>query len=185
MANGKRRTRSAMAFNRDKFKRLVHYVIWRAGNRDWFGAVKLNKVLWFSDTESFAHAGASITGATYTRQQFGPVPKAIMPIREELAREGAIRIMREGRLERLTALTKPDMQPFSPAEMAIVEWWIEHIATYETAQTISAKSHDYAWQIASLGETLPMTASLATRLRQPNADEMEWAKETAAKLGLT
>ena len=108
-----------------------------------------------------------------------------MPIREELAREGAIRIVREGKLERLTALTKPDMQPFARSEMAIVEWWIEHIATYETAQTISAQSHDYAWQIASLGETLPMTASLATRLRQPNADEMEWAKETAAKLGLT
>jgi Protein of unknown function (DUF4065) len=173
-----------MAFNREKFKQLVHYVIWRAGQRDWFGAVKLNKVLWFSDTETFAHLGEPITGATYTRQQFGPVPKAIMPIRSELVREGKIEISREGRLERLTALTKPDMQSFTSLEMAIIDWWIEHIATYETAQTISAKSHDYAWQIASLGETLPMTASLAIRLRPPNADEMDWAKRTAAELGL-
>lgn len=174
---------SAM-FDREKFKRLVHYVIWRAGNRDWFGAVKLNKVLWFSDTEAFAHAGQSITGASYTRQQFGPVPKAIMPIRDELVREGTIRVERVGRLDRLTPLSKPDMQSFSQTEMAIVDYWIDHIATYETAGTISAKSHDYAWQIAKLGEPLPMTASLAVRLRQPNDEEMDWAKGTAAKLGL-
>ena len=173
-----------MAFNRDKFKRLVHYVIWRVGKRDWFGAVKLNKVLWFSDTEAFAHTGTSITGATYTRQQFGPAPKAIMPIRKELEQDGAIHVARRGKLERLTALTKPDMQPFTLSEMAIIDWWIEHIATYETAQSISTKSHDYAWQIASLGEIIPMTASLAVRIRAPKDDELEWAKKTATKLGL-
>ena len=68
--------------------------------------------------------------------------------------------------------------------MAIVEWWIEHIAAYETATSISAKSHDFAWQIAKLGETLPMTASLAVRIRAPNAEEMDWARASAAKLGL-
>jgi hypothetical protein len=174
-----------MAFERDKFKKLVHYVIWRAGKRDWFGAVKLNKVLWFADTEAFAHTGKSITGAAYTRQQFGPVPKPIMPIRAELEREGTIRVAREGKLERLTPLVKPDLGSlFTTAEMAIVEYWIEHIATYETATSISAKSHDYAWQIASMGEPLPMTASLAVRLREPKSAEIAWAKETATKLGL-
>lgn len=171
-------------FDRDKFKRLVHYVIWRAGNREWFGAVKLNKVLWFSDTEAFAHTGKPITGAAYTRQQFGPVPKPIMPVREELVREGTIQVARVGKLDRLTPLTKPDMAPFTSAEMAIVNYWIEHIATYETAGSISAKSHDYAWQIAKLGESLPMTASLAVRIRAPQGAELEWAKDTAAKLGL-
>ena len=173
-----------MAFNREKFKRLVHYVVWRAGEREWFGAVKLNKVLWFSDTEAFAHTGSPITGATYTRQQFGPVPKAIMPIREELEREGVIRVAREGKLDRFTSLAKPDMGLFSTSEMAIIDYWIEHIATYETAQSISAKSHDYAWQIASLGEELPMAASLAVRIRTPNKTETDWAKETATRLGL-
>lgn len=178
--------KTSMAFEREKFKTLVHYVIWRAGNRDWFGAVKLNKVLWFSDTEAFAHTGKSITGATYTRQQFGPVPKPIMPIRSELEREGAIAVARVKKLDRMTPLKKPEglRSLFTDAELAIVDYWIEHIATYETAGTISAKSHDYAWQIASLGETLPMTASLAVRIRAPHGEEMDWAKETATKLGL-
>ena len=173
-----------MTFDRDKFKRLVHYVIWRAGKRDWFGAVKLNKVLWFSDTRAFALTGKSITGATYTRHQFGPVPKAIMPVRAELEREGTVRFWKQGRTERASAEASPDMTPFTSNEMAIVDYWIEHIATYETANSISEKSHDYTWQIATMGEELPMVATFATRVREPTPDEMRWGKEIAAKLGL-
>ena len=173
-----------MDFDREKFKRLVHYVIWRAGKRDWFGAVKLNKVLWFSDTEAFALTGKPITGARYIREKYGPVPKAIMPVRSELEREGIIRVWREGKVERAIANTGPDMQPFASSEMAIVNWWIDHIATYETAASISEKSHDYTWQIAAMGEELPMTATFARRIREPTKDEMRLGKETAAKLGL-
>jgi hypothetical protein len=175
---------TGMAFDRLKFKRLVHYVIWKAGKRDWFGATKLNKVLWFSDTQAFGLMGKPITGATYIREKYGPVPKAMMPVRTELQREGAIRVVREDKLERVTALTKPDMQPFTFDEMAIVDWWIEHIATYETATSISAKSHDYTWQIAEMGEALPMVATFATRIRNPTEDEIRWGKEAVAKLGL-
>jgi hypothetical protein len=80
-----RGSKRTMVFDRDKFKRLVHYIIWKAGKRDWFGATKLNKVLWFSDTRAYALTGAPITGATYVREQWGPVPKAIMPVRIRIA----------------------------------------------------------------------------------------------------
>jgi hypothetical protein len=173
-----------MAFNREKFKRLVHYVIWKAGRRDWFGAIKLNKVLWFSDTEAFAHTGEPITGAKYVREKFGPVPKAIMPVRAELEREGAITVRREGRVEKAVANRAPDMQSFSSSEIAIVDWWIDHIATYETAESISQKSHDYTWQIAAMGEELPMVTTFARRIRAPTEEEMRLARGTAAKLGL-
>ena len=173
-----------MAFQRDKFKRLVHYVIWRAGKRDWFGAVKLNKVLWFSETKCFALTGKSITGACYIREKWGPVPKAIMPVRGELEREGAIRVWKQGNTERATASASPDMSSFTRDEMAIVDWWVEHIATYETAGSISEKSHDYTWSIAEMGEELPMVATFATRIREPNNEELAWGKEIAARLGL-
>lgn len=66
-----------MTFKREKFKRLVHYIIWKAGKRDWFGAVKLNKVLWFSDTEAFAHTGEPITGAKYIPGEIWACPKGL------------------------------------------------------------------------------------------------------------
>jgi hypothetical protein len=107
-----------------------------------------------------------------------------MPVRAELEREGAIRVWREGRVEKAVADRAPDMQPFSLSEIAIVDWWIDHIATYETAESISQKSHDYTWQIAAMGEELPMVATFARRIRAPSEEETRLAKETAAKLGL-
>lgn len=179
-----RRVGRQQVFDRDKFKRLVQYVAWKVGKRDWFGATKLNKVLWFSDTQSFALTGKPITGAAYIREKHGPVPKAMMPVRAELQREGLIKVSREDRLERVTAMMAPDMQPFTSSELAIVDWWAEHIADQHTAASISERSHDYTWQIAVMGEEIPMVASLATRIREPNDEEMRWGREAAAKLGL-
>jgi hypothetical protein len=162
-----------MQFDKAKFKLLVRYIAWKAGGRDWFGATKLNKVLWFSDARSFILSGQSITGATYIRQKYGPVPRQIMPIRTELEREGYIRIFEEGNLVRLTADAKPDMSAFTKDELQTIDYWIEHIDKEHTAGTISDASHDYAWDIAKMGEELPFYAILANRIRDPSDQESE------------
>jgi Protein of unknown function (DUF4065) len=162
-----------MQFDKAKFKLLVRYIAWKAGRRDWFGATKLNKVLWFSDARSFILSGQSITGATYIRQKYGPVPHQIMPIRAELEREGYIRIFEEGSLVRLTADAKPDMSAFTKDELQTIDYWIEHIDKEHTAGTISDASHDYAWDIAKMGEELPFYAILANRIRDPSDQESE------------
>jgi hypothetical protein len=79
-----------VVFDREKFKSLVHYIIARAGNKPGFGATKLNKVLWFADARLFMLRGKPITGAAYIREKWGPVPQQIMPVRDELVREGHI-----------------------------------------------------------------------------------------------
>ena len=79
-----------MQFDREKFKALVLYVIWRTGDVRNFGATKLNKVLWFSDARTFEAMGMPVTGETYIRRQYGPVPQHINEILDELAREGQI-----------------------------------------------------------------------------------------------
>src|SRR5690348_12825297 len=145
--------RSRFAFNREKFKRLVHYVIWRAGDQGGFGAVKLNKVLWFSDARIFMQRGKPITGAAYIREKWGPVPKPMMPIREELVREGAIKVWSDRHCDypstRFKAVRGPaDLTIFGAEEIATVDWWIEHIDKDHTASSASEESHDYAWEIA-------------------------------------
>ena len=73
-----------MDFDRDKFKALVLYVIWAAGERSDFGSTKLNKVLWFSEARAYEAFGRPIAGETYVRQKFGPVPQHLLEVREEL-----------------------------------------------------------------------------------------------------
>ena len=178
-----------MQFDRSKFKALVHYIIWKAGAKPAFGATKLNKVLWFSDAKAFVLRGTSITGAKYIREKYGPVPHQIMPVRFELEREGLIDIRSERYYDRNTtrfrSISAPDLSAFDRAEMQIVDYWIQHIADDHTAGSISDESHDYAWEIAKLGEEIPLYAFLATRMRPSAGKELDWAKQEAKRLGLT
>ena len=53
-----------------------------------------------------------------------------------------------------------------------------------TAASASEDSHGYAWEIATMGEELPMEAALVERGREPEGDELEQAKQRARELGL-
>jgi hypothetical protein len=101
-----------MQFDRGKFKSLVHYVIARAGDRDGFGAVKLYKVLWFSDARAYMLTGNPITGETYIREKYGPLPVHALGVLEELSLDGIIRIWDDvhynHRIRRFSSLTNPD-----------------------------------------------------------------------------
>ena len=78
-----------MAFDRDKFKALVHYICWlRKDAPSTLDAVNLNKALWLSDFRSYYANGHSITGARYVKSAQGP--HAIVPILKELEEKGVL-----------------------------------------------------------------------------------------------
>ena len=177
-----------MTLDFEKFKHAVHYIIWKAGNRPGFGATKLNKVLWFAEARVYVLKGHSITGAKYIRQEFGPVPNAMMAARKELQNSGIIEIWADRGVRppqtRFRTKIGPDMSRFLPEELQALDFWIKEIDEEHTAASISEKSHDYAWEIASMGEELPLYAILADRLRHPKGDELDWARKEAERLGL-
>jgi Protein of unknown function (DUF4065) len=171
-------------FDKQKFKHLVHYIIWKVGKDDWFGATKLNKVLWFVDARAYVLTGKPITGETYTRGEFGPVPQHIMPIRGELEREGAIKVTQEGELTRLIPTRPAQPNWFSETELQSIDWWATHISRNHTAASISEETHDYAWQVAKMGEILPLYAYRVARVQEPTAEDVERLKARAKELGL-
>jgi uncharacterized phage-associated protein len=178
-------------FNRERFKQLVHYVIWAAEKYDGFGATKLYKVLWFAESRAFVLRGRPLAGAEYIREKHGPVPKLGKVIRDDLEREGKIKQVqqRAGGMSqwRFKSLSRPDVSFLSKEDKRDLDWWIRHIAVDHTAKSISDMSHedDGCWQMATMGETLPFHAFMVTRIRDELTDEeLEWAKERAGKLGL-
>src|SRR5262245_6108563 len=84
-----------MEINREKYKALVLYIIWRAGEKRDFGSTKLNKVLWFTDARVNEAFGRPITGETYIREKHGPVPKHILEVLRELEDDGLIGVWSE------------------------------------------------------------------------------------------
>jgi len=168
----------------EKLKRLIHYVAWKAGKQDWFGATKLYKVLWFADARRFVLTKHSITGAAYIREKYGPVPKYGATARVQLQKENAIRETKEGDLTRIIALKPPDVSIFTDDELKTVDYWIQHIDKNHTAKSVSEETHDYTWQIAKMGEELPLYAVLASRINEPTDEELGKLRKRAESLGL-
>lgn len=176
-----------MDFDFDRFKRLFHYVVWKAGDRPNFGATKLYKVLWFADARTYVLTGKPISGETYIRKEHGPMPKHAVRARESLEGEGAIAFTpQRGKFDnsRFHALTRPQMSGFSATDLQTVDWWIGYVDGAHTAGSVSDLSHDYGWQIAEMDEELPLYSVLAERIRDLNDDEREEARKRAKELGL-
>jgi hypothetical protein len=177
-----------MDVNREKFKALVLYIIWKTGHREGFGSTKLNKALWFSEARALEAFGKPITGETFVRDKYGPRSKNILAVCDELERDGLIEPFTERiydyEVKRYRAFQPPDTSAFTAEELGFVDWWIGFIDK-QTATAISKFSHDYGWEIAAMGEELPLYAFLARRVRDPRTDEeINWAQEEAKRLGL-
>jgi len=173
-------------YDKERLKHLIHYVIWKVGARPGFGATKLYKSAWFSDARTYILHGHSITGAPYIREKHGPIPKYGIAVRNELAKENAIKQWQHGGKGEwhFKAVTPPEPTWFSEEERKCIDYWSVHIASDHTAASISDESHDYAWEIAPMGEVLPFYSTLAERIRDPNDEELSRMRQRVEALGL-
>lgn len=134
--------------------------------------------------------GQPITGARYTKREWGPCADALLPIRDELAKEGAIKFWRDRKFagdykkDVYEVLRPPPSNFLTAEEQQIVDFWINEICLKRTAASISEETHGYAWEIARMGEELPIYAALAERGREPTKEELDWARERAKRRGL-
>ena len=173
-----------MAFNSEKFGQALHYIVWKAGARAGFGATKLNKVLWFAEARVYVLYRRQMTGETFIREKFGPVPKHVIPVRERLEKAGLIQVWNDKGQTRFRTASAPDMSGFDQDEKSALDFWITEIDKEYTAKEISDKTHDYGWDIAELGEEIPLYAIHAERARHPEGSELDWAQGVVKRLGL-
>src|SRR5438132_10773844 len=80
-----------MQFDRAKFKTVILYTCAKC-DASQLGAVKLHKVLYFSDMLHYAHVGAPITGATYRKRALGPTCDQLLSTLRDLDRGGALAV---------------------------------------------------------------------------------------------
>ncbi|MGO9021826.1 MAG: Panacea domain-containing protein [Syntrophobacteraceae bacterium] len=170
-----------MQFNYEKFKDLVHYIC-HIADRDKLGAVKLNKILWFSDVVSYVARDEPLTGATYIKRDLGPVPRDILRAIEELVRENKL-VVRDvsyygnTKTEYIT-LQEPDLSNFSASEISLVDKVAHDICHHHTAKSISEKTHNIIWKLAGIGEEIPYYAVYAAELGEITEEAIEWARNS-------
>lgn len=174
-----------MQFDRAKLKDVILYACAKC-DPSRMGAVKLNKVLYFSDMLRYANVGTPLTGATYRKRPKGPTCEQLLYVLSELALENSLQIRDVeyfGYLKKeYTVLTKNAGESLSEAERALVDEVVEFVCVNNTAKTISEFSHNRAWEIAEFGDIITYNSIFNIFPTHVSEDTWDWASQEAKEI---
>ena len=150
-----------------KMKELILYVAERSSDDAYFGATKLNKILFYSDFYAYGYFGESITGQTYFRLDHGPAPRRLLPIQDEMIRTGEIVLQSVERYtfrqKRVVPLRPANLELFSPEELELVQEVMELLRD-KSALEASELSHTFlGWELVGDREDIPYSTIFLSR----------------------
>jgi uncharacterized phage-associated protein len=163
--------------NEDKFRELLLFIARRSESDPRFGALKLNKLLFYSDFLAYLKFGKPITGQPYFALENGPAPRYLVRVREQMVKSKEIAIARkttfDGVQERVLALREPDPNKFAPAEIDLVTQVLE-LCKGQSGTDLSALTHRFAgWKLAGHKEDIPYEVALVGN-RKPTRSEAQY-----------
>ena len=79
-------THKEFQFDQDRFVELMAFIARGSIADPTFGAVKLNKILYYADFSAYRMFGQPLTGATYFKLQEGPAPREMLQARARCLR---------------------------------------------------------------------------------------------------
>lgn len=143
----------------DRLRQMILYVARRCSGARHFGLVKLNKIIWRADFESFAERGTPVTGRPYQRLQFGPAAKEMLQVHTEMLRTGLIEVslrdFGDDMVERRTiALVDPILDHFDTKDLEYVDASIRRYWD-KTGTESSDESHGVAWSSRQDRDPMP------------------------------
>lgn len=130
-----------------------------------FGAVKLNKLLFYADVLAYQRYGRSITGQEYQALDQGPAPRRLKPVTDKMRAANEFRIQevrRGGRFRQLRPVAgrMPNLAKFTKEEKDLINEVVQRFWNLNATQ-ISEESHYFlGWKLAKKGETIPYSTVL-------------------------
>lgn len=144
-----------------RLREAALYVMNAARDFDYFGLIKLNKMLWRADFMSFHERRFPVTGRSYQKLEHGPAPVEMKPVLRELESAGRIEYVDSGvpNEKRPVPLVEVKISNLSPRDL---EFLGEAIAYYRamTASATSRESHGVAWRSREMGELIPYDTAI-------------------------
>jgi len=158
--NAPRRPKSSPKDAR-KFEELLLYLARRSEGDPLFGAVKLNKLLFYSDFLAYARLGRPITNQRYQRLKNGPAPRRLLPVRNQLISNHAAALQQvraPGGVylqDRLVALRDANLKVFTGEEIGLVNEIIEHCLPHSGTDLSEATHRFIGWMAVEDSEDIP------------------------------
>lgn len=147
-----------------RLKELILYIADKCMDDPTFGAIKLNKILYFTDFWSYWSNGKPITGVGYKRLERGPAPDRMIPIRNQMQKDNEIvlkkkKVYGDKEQHRVVSLREANISLFSANEISLVDEVIHRFWGIK-AEAISDFSHGVEWKILQNNKLIPYQASL-------------------------
>jgi len=164
----------------EKLKELILMLAHQSEGDPNFGAVKLNKELFYCDFLAYLHLGKSITGQQYIALERGPAPKYKTTIVHEMEQAGDLAVRKHEAFgdvqDRAFALREPNLEKFSKDEINLIHYVLRN-CHQKTGKDLSIMSHKFiGWRLAHEKEEIPYSVALSGT-REPTLDEIKWALE--------
>lgn len=165
--------------SRARLRELMLFVAERCQYDCGFGVRELNQILFYADFLSFAKYGKPITGISYNKLPYGPVPTGARATREQLLRDGdAVTAFSPIGSQRMIPQREADLDLFRARDIALVDDIIG-IVSETTASMIGRLSHGKAWEAVEYYDAIPYEAALLSN-EPPTEEDIARAHELIA-----
>jgi len=143
---------------KEKFKQVLLYLLERCAGKPNVGQTVIYKLLYFADFNFYELYEEQMTGATYKRQKYGPVPVEFSRIMKDMEDSGEIKEIKDNYYDypqkRYVPLVKADLNQLKASEKDVLDNVISQLSD-KSAADISAYSHeDIPWKATKDGEVL-------------------------------
>lgn len=152
-----------MQFDRGKLREAILYVC-ETCPPELLGAIKLHKVLYFTDMLRYAATRRPFTGAEYRKRPFGPTCSPLLATLRDLERDGELRVSDVAYFglakKDYVGLRPADRTRFTDEELALLDEVVDFVCRRNSARTISEISHQLPWDLAEFGGVIGYETAL-------------------------
>jgi transcriptional regulator with XRE-family HTH domain len=141
-----------------KFKNVLLYILERCAGKPNVGETVLYKLLYFSDFNYYELFEEHLSGATYRKLPYGPVPQKLDTILGQMMENGMIQRIKTEYYSKVQTryipLAKADLTELKASEKEVIDKVIEQMSDW-SASAISNYSHkDMPWNATKEGEEI-------------------------------
>lgn len=149
---------AAPLFQASKFRNLLLYILEKCAGKPNVGETVLHKLLYFCDFNYYEQSEEHLTGATYRKLPYGPVPQKMDAIINQMIHAQQLqRIKTEYhglQQTRYLPLTKADLTEFMASEKGVLDKVIEQMSDWSAAAISSYSLKDMPCLATKDGEEI-------------------------------
>jgi uncharacterized phage-associated protein len=142
----------------DKFKNVLLYLLERCAGKPNVGETVLYKLLYFIDFNYYEIYEEQLTGATYRKLPFGPVPQKLDSIINRMIDQNQLQRVKSVYYNlpqtRYLPLVKANLTILKASEKEVIDRVIEQMSDWSAAAISNYSHKDLPWEVTEEGKDI-------------------------------